>query len=615
MVMKSKTSFLNKELDKTLATLGLILSIILILYLSIYIGRFIYILTGVLTLVSCIIWLFIRNKAIMNTDFIQESQITPILISLFFIFFSLSIIALKFRYNDYQRPLIYFILTSLMVGITCVEIFYTKKYYIIFIQILVIGFSLSLSQLFLFPGVLGVDPWWHEFFTYTILKLSYIPENFSYSSLPLFHLMITITMLVTGFNYKLATIFSVASMQIICDCFFIFLIGNKVINNLKVGLLASLLLIIANHHIFMSYWSIPNGFSTIYVIILMFIFLILNKNSMIRLITFILLLTTILSHSITSMFLLLILFISFISSKFYVFTRHKYLLPPVSLNYCILFFVSMLSWWAFSSGHLKSLANLLEWGFSRDIFVTTPVEVLSKYAVHSSFLGDFFSYIGMFLFFALSFIGCFWMISEKNGNISSFILSLIGLTPLMLGFFSLISQHSIIEHRWWFFAEIFLSIPLAISMILICNLLKNNFSKILYLFIFSILFSFLMITPPIANVDNPLYFQNNSMRSAITVSELQALKTTSGFNIEIKTDEYYASTHKFTMDVSSFDEQIFSNIYELTDSLVLIRKEIVNKSMKSFASLVILNYDLRSLLENMYFSKIYDCGSVEGFVH
>jgi len=60
--MRLKDSPLLRDLDKTLAIAGVIFSIILIVYLGREIGRVVYLLTGVLALISCLLWLAIRKS-------------------------------------------------------------------------------------------------------------------------------------------------------------------------------------------------------------------------------------------------------------------------------------------------------------------------------------------------------------------------------------------------------------------------------------------------------------------------------------------------------------------------------------------------------------------------
>jgi hypothetical protein len=60
--IKLRDSSLLHELDKTLAIAGVILSVLLIVYLGREIGRVVYLLTGILALISCLLWLAIRKS-------------------------------------------------------------------------------------------------------------------------------------------------------------------------------------------------------------------------------------------------------------------------------------------------------------------------------------------------------------------------------------------------------------------------------------------------------------------------------------------------------------------------------------------------------------------------
>jgi len=111
--------------------------------------------------------------------------------------------------------------------------------------------------------------------------------------------------------------------------------------------------------------------------------------------------------------------------------------------------------------------------------VKTPEEFRGYAAVVP--LGEqLFNNLGMFLFFAFSFIGVFYMISRR-GSSSSFTMAWVGVAPLAIGFFSLISGHSVIEHRWWYFAQILLAIPLAVAVYTV-GTWKMKSPKTLYCF-------------------------------------------------------------------------------------------------------------------------------------
>lgn len=60
--IKLRDSPLLHNLDRTLAIIGVILSAFLILYLGREIGRVVYLLTGILALISCLMWLAIGKS-------------------------------------------------------------------------------------------------------------------------------------------------------------------------------------------------------------------------------------------------------------------------------------------------------------------------------------------------------------------------------------------------------------------------------------------------------------------------------------------------------------------------------------------------------------------------
>jgi len=614
---------ISQNVDKYIAILGALFSAILILYLLITIGRLIYLLTGVLSFISCTIWLLIREKASLKFDSSQSNSIILVLFSIFFFLFAFSILSIQFRMNLYERPLIYFMLTSLMGGIIALEILFSQEnhnYFILF-QIIIIGLSVAWSQLLIFPSLLGVDPWWHQMFTTKIMETHYIPHGYGYSKLPIFHLAIASGSLITGLNYKFATMLSVSLAQIICNTLFLFLLG-KFLFNQKVGLLASLMVIIANHHIFMSYWSIPNSLAAVFIPIVLYLLWKVRRDKPLHatVLSIFFMGILILTHTVTAMCMAIILFVCWA-----VFTLYNILYSkteiPISLTISLLFTVAMFGWWTYASGHITTLANLIKWGFSIDYFVHTPKEIL-KYAATVPIPEQIFNNVGMFLFFSLSFVGIFYMISKK-GNSFSFAAALGGFTLLALGFFSLITGHSIIEHRWWYFSQLLFSIPLAVAIMLIGMWKgKNSRSVSIFSFVFVVSLTFLMIMSLPANVDNHIFSPNTGVRYALTESEMQAVTTASEiWNGTLGADRYYSyyssnSLRWIGYNIAPIDECLYKKDFEkCRGMLILIRSEIINKPFKLFQSVYRLDYDPRTLLEENGYSKLYGNGQVSGYFY
>lgn len=616
--MGLKDSFLLRDPDKTLAVAGVILSLILIAYLGREIGRVIYLLTGVLALVSCLLWLAIRRNHTFEFH-LPESRTSTILFAIcFFGLYTLSVLSVYLRPELYERPLLYFILTALMAGAIACEIFSSGRRYagLILIQIMLLGVSIAWSQLLIFPSLLGVDPWLHSALTGRIVNEGFIPEGYAYSKLPLFHLMISATSFTADLPYKFAAMASVSLVQIICNATFVFLIGNNLFKNHKIGLLAALLVIIANHHISMSYWSIPNAFAAVFIPISLYLLFFRFKErsySTSAILYTMILAPIILTHTITAVCMAILLFVTWGTlAVYHLFntTGHR-----ISLIIPISFTLAMLAWWTYASDSIRILIDLLRSGFGIDFFVTTPEDLRSYGAVIP--LGEqLFNNFGMFLFFAFSFIGILYMISRK-GSYLTFAMAWIAATPLAIGFFSLISGHTVIEERWWYFAQILLSIPLAVAIFTVgtWERKKSNVSH-LFMFIFVVILTFLMILSPPANADNLSFSPNSHIRYSPTVAELESVTTLMAkWDSSIKTDEYLAGSRRFQYpQVSAYCREIYSHDYlALKDQVVLIRGDTVGKPFKFFSSIYKLDYDLNMKLDEQGFSQIYDSNSVNGY--
>ena len=175
-----------------------------------------------------------------------------------------------------------------------------------------------------------MDPWYHSALTNRIIAEGFIPEGYSYSKLPLFHLMIAATSLLAGLPYKFAAMASVSLGQIICNAVFVFLIADYLFKNHRVGLLAALLVVIANHHIFMSFRSTPNGFAAVFIPIVVFLALSAAKSdprdiSTLFMNVFIILLMVaiILTHTIAAMCMAILLFVAWGAITFMEFCIHE----------------------------------------------------------------------------------------------------------------------------------------------------------------------------------------------------------------------------------------------------------------------------------------------------
>lgn len=608
------------NLDIILAVVGACASLLLIFYAVMEYSRISYLILAILTLLSCIAWLKIRKISFISFPSEDSRSNTFFFSILFVLVLVTSILSVKFRPETYERPLIFFIVTSLMTGIIACEILYANERYKYWIlsQIMVLGLNISWSQLLIFPNLIGVDPFFHQKFTTTLMEIYTIPSGTVYTNLPIFHLLIAITSILSQVNYKIATLFSISLIQIICNVLFIYILSRYVIKNHKFALFGSLMVVIASYHIQMNYASIPNSFAAIFIPIILFLIFVNNeKMSIIKIsLIFLFMITLILTHTVTAMFMAILLCVLWAASKGYsYFSRTSF---KLSILFPTTFVLIMFAWWSYAAGHIKTLGNLIKWGFSLDFFLSEPTQRLQEEIRSLIPLNEIiFNSIGFYLFICLSFIGVFYLFSKRD--IKPLILAFCGTIPLLITFFALISGSSVIEHRWWYFAQIFLSIPLGITVGILYITLRNKsiLLSIISLFLFVSIIAFLCIICPVANSDNH-FFQTSYQRLSPTESELYSINTISRqYPGEIGTENYIAHIFSFLYSdiiLRGIDENIYiGNYSDISTETVLVRSYIKDNPFRLHRISYRLHYDPYKKLEKAGFNHIYNSNSVSLF--
>lgn len=606
-------SYYLRNFDRYLAIIGVIFSLTLIIYLSRENGRAIYLLTGFLALISCVLWLVIRKSHSFTDQTDEPRKITTVCAIFYFLLYTVSILSVYFRPTFYERPLTYFIVITMMAGIIAIQVFTSGRRHVplILFQIITLGINIAWSQLLIFPSLLGVDPWTHFELTLRIIDGGIVPDGYGYSKLPLFHIIIAETSLLTDLSYKYAVMATVSLVQLICNASFIYIITHYLFKDYRVGLISALMVIIANQHIFMSYWSIPNGFAVIFIHIIIYLILFrLMKNDQklctinVFIVILLLMIAIIFTHTIASLSVAIALFVIWganILTKLIYEKKSSFF----SLSLPLIFTVMMFAWWSYASGHIDTLRELIEWGFNADFFGTSPSAV-DAYETSIPLSEQLFNNLGMFLYFALSFIGCFYMVSKK-GNSSTFLMAWVGIMPLSIAFFSSIMGYSVIDHRWWYLAQIFLSIPLALAIKIIGTWkAKKSYYIFIFSFIFTIIMAFLMIMSPSANLDNHTLSPNSAYRAAYTESELQSISgVTNIFSGDVGTESSIANEIMLVDSNVKFiniDENIFEgNFSDLKQQNILIRDEIATNTFGLFHGPYRLDYNIyEKLLADNY---------------
>lgn len=633
MHIKKQTAILSihkifADLDKPPAILFSGVCLTLTLWLLLTSGRPVYIIATAIGFLASIFYLAMRKHLLKSVLLflsspkgIKQSQYL-ILNILFFVLFSYSILSIYLRPEPYVRPLGYFIAIALMASVLAVQILFLPRQkvsvFLALLQIMVLALSLRWSQQLIFPGsILGDDTWLYRIFTTDLLSTGHIPQGWAYSKLPNMFLTIGTTSLITSLNYKMATMLSVGLLQVICDLGFIFLLG-KIILNTKTGLLAALLLAVATHHINLGWAVIATTAAAIMIPIIVYLLFRSSGDKRPATIALVLLLSgsLILTHTVTTLCMAVLVLTLWVGSEIYNRAFKEKSVPVATVLFATLFSVGMLSWWMYASGHIRNVASAINWGLTLD-WVPRVGEVVSPEFAQNveviPFSGELVQHIGMLLFFALSFLGCLCLWSPKIKNRDRFVLPISGAIPLVMGFLPWTYQMGML-HRWWYFSQILLAIPLAIFLLSLCGMFKSKLTNTLLLATVMAILTFLMIMSPMANTDNRIFSGQMSIRYAFTESEAQSMDTISttwpGIVATDKSFQRYTTPSQTRVGIRS---QILTGDYtSLNDTFVVIRKEAV--SYPRWCGVYRLKYNPYQALEEQGFSCVYNCGSVKGFV-
>ena len=614
------------HLDKILAGTGIVVSAALVAYIALTTGRLIFILAGVLTLTCCLLWLAVRERAIREfpvswaggaeTGYDRSGTV---LLILFFALYMLSIVALHTRASLYERPTGYFVLSSLMAGVIALEILlpHRRKARRVLPQIVLLGVSVVWSQILIVPGILGSDPWWHRMFVSQILDLSAIPGGYWYTHMPLFHLEVAGASLLAGLDYRLAAMLSVSLAQIIILPVVVYLLGNALFEDERVGLLAGLLLITANQQIGMSTASIPNAFAAIFIALVLFLLFRLKYTRPVRAgyLAYLLLAAIILTHTIAAACMALILFVVWGACRVHGRIRDDAAAKPypVTLGLASLFLAAMLGWWYFVSGHIAVLADLIRQGFTRAYFVQNPA-VVDAYPGLVPVPEQVFNNIGMFAFFTVSLIGIFYLAARRERN--GFAFGTVGVILLGIGFFPLITGLSFIEHRWWYFSQILLAVPLAASLLLVAGRRQaGRMPAALILAACVGLLAFTMIASPAADTGIPIFSPNSAVRAGFTGSELQAIDTVDGMRAEsIGADRYVQVVNYINPDpvfIVPADDMLIEGAYRPYGMrAIMVREYIRGHPIFCYDGMFRLTHDPQRTLVGEGYGRVYESGSV-----
>jgi len=542
-----------QNLDITVCLIGILCSLAAISFLIFKKGVYTYIEAPITVLIVSLLYLFVRRKEIQpdfllknaNKNYSRSRSTTLVLNIIFFLLVMVSISVLYFRQDPYTRPILFFILIALLYSLVAIDIATLPKHkmymYITLVKCVFLSEYVILSSQILFPSLVGIDVHSHGLFTEKILDFAHIPEGFAYSNAPITHLITGTAVLITNLDFKTASILSIG-----LDCAIILLsvfIITTSLANYKLGLFAALSVGIADSFIRFSIFSIPNTVGYIFILLLLLL-IITKSDTRNRMKTYsylimLFLLLLIATHPLSAYMQFVILLLFWISAMIYwhIFPS-KDQVALVTGAIVSFFFVAMIMYWMYISGHMWYIADTIKYTIDMDF---AGYEGFHGNLATLSYSSVLMNRLGWVILFGVSIFGIFLSMSKKILNVRIFCLlifmgfiTFVALIGSALGFTYLIAE------RWLTLSEILMAIPLAFSLGYLASSPQKVFTAIAIFGIFFCL-SFFCITNNTANMDSPVYTNEAFYRMGYSSSELQFISTIRGiYQGNIATDATYS---------------------------------------------------------------------------
>lgn len=638
MLNKYSFQYFAKNIDIIFALMGVIIGfIIILLYYLVGLNQLD---VGFVIIVSCLFYLLLKNSTRfvydLNTPFNFRYQIVVEII-----FFTLYSIML-FIYHDqvYSRPLSYFVLTSLLVGVLSIEIItYSGKNQIqLLSKILLLSMTFWFETFYNFPSLSGTDSYEHAKIIQLILDTASIPSieiSSKYFYYPIFHILVSITSILSNINLKDSLFFAVSFSNLFCSVF-IYLISSQIFNK-KAGLIAILLYNFSDAILNTSVLNItPGSLVLCYFLIILYIYYKNQTRTENRLILLLMTFVSIITHQLSTFVALISLFSVYFARIFhlYINSSKEYINSSKNLlantkTYIFVFAVSLQFYWMFTYVHPKR--TFFDYVVGPMIHaLTTNIAIGNEeavtYAVYYSTVSNILFHLGYLILLFIGIGGIISGVASKDNRAFSMSIASVILFSFIYGV-PLLGIKNMLTGRWFPFAIIFLVILASPYLLKVIYSLRSNSMIIISLFIITSTLTFFMITTPNINEDTPLYAKERFSRTEFKESEISALKMINQYNGTVKADRSYSNgiirQINTNSKIESIDLQdIYSDNINDKGKLLLLRKcsleEPVGITDSNSAGAGKINMKLPvSFFERYHslkYNYIYNNGNVDGYL-
>jgi hypothetical protein len=616
-----------RNLDRYAAVAGYILIIASVIVLKVKGFHPIYMVAAVIGLLTITAYFLFRDK-LTDRNLSNGYGWFGIFVALSYLVIALVIYLM--RPDQYEKPLPYYIFVAVAVGILFyLTIYASKKWHLYSILVLacVIGLMHIWTETLMFSGLIGIDPWTHMRVVTQELQdvkdWTYIGGYYT-----AFHFYLNWIMGLTGLDYRMAALIFVGSLTMIGNLVFSFLIGKELFN-IKVGVVAALILSCANWNISFSEWIIPNGIGATFALATAYLMIkqykhhwaifgvaaILVLSYFVHMIVMVWVTGTIICFTVFP-----ILFTPDKSIKQVLIMLAKLSVVPVIL-------VGLICAWLTFTTNGNSLYETAgasnfnpAFGMTYAIGQAPVYEGQSVAVVVQNSLNYFWEMVinsvGFLLFIGIALIGVLMMLRSNRFNITYAILCV---TVLALGFFPPLFGFSLIEMRWWYFAQCLMAVPLAAVLVYFVQGKKT--ALVMSILVVGVVF--FNIIGLMSNNTQRALSPNQIVRYGLTDREMAGLIVAESYNPKlIGSDSYYLAyvqvkeEHYGSSKIIGLEEYIFAGDFRDCPADVLILRESLYKEPFGYGGGTIykLEFNPADIAVRQGYKLVYDNGDIQCLV-
>lgn len=543
-------------------------------------GQFSLSLLGSYLAIPMIFAPFIYLKLCLK-PYIPRNSKKSLLLALLILYFVGSSISIFLIFFFEIRPIAYYIIITIMATCILLEILLNDRLsrtnvIIILLQIMFLSLNIIYGvSLKYFYFIARTDPLAHAWFIDSIIKYGHVTSILeTYKPFPLWHILVSSLYDIFSLPVPVHKImFLTGGLVFSFLIVIVYLITLKLFRSDNLGLLSSLFVCFYSDVVYFGTSSIAR--SIVMFLELVLILLLLDINSIKKIILSIFLtLTIILYHPASIPFILLILLVIYAFQKFYgVDGERKFL----TISYLLTSFIMTLMYWMFYAEEI--FQNLIETAIERP-----PPGILSASIVYFP-LNELFNYLqyGFLFFFVL--LGVLMVLQPKGVSGLSKIFCLSGLFLALISFpgpallmnklASGIQITRLVEYSF-----LFICIAGAVGLFLVYHNSGKQSQIILVLLV--IVMCFLSISNDFSASDNPLvkriFYTYYLTEEEITAFNHVAKMGKGYLMSDYVTNRYFRfSPYRYVARVLDVDKENMNFLIYNDNDIILIRKQELSK--------------------------------------